>query len=106
MVKANSALKSRSKYLLVLLFFFLINSLQAQVKITGNIHSKSEKPLEGANIIILDGGTTIDYTLSNKDGFFSLSLNEGVYTIRIAYWCNDFEIPRQPNICRNFHVME
>ena len=26
--------------------------------------------------------------------------------MRITHWRNDFEIPRQPEFCRNFHVIE
>ncbi len=64
------------KYCFLILSLFCSLSLSAQT-LVGKVVSEKGKPVGGANITLLtSGGTTIAYTVSGKDGIFSISYQE------------------------------
>ncbi len=71
------------KYLIFILFQFLIFSTSAQVAISGIVTSKSKKPLSGVNLFI-DG--TYDGCTTDSTGSFNFITNlNGPHLLKVSY---------------------
>ena len=74
-------------FLLLFLFILSINCITAQEHkiIRGQVLDKDSKyPIEGANVAVL-GGDSIIGDITNKDGYFKLSVPLGRVSIRVSY---------------------
>ena len=70
--------------LLVSVFVFFSLQLSAQIKITGKIITNDNKPLEFAEIIVLNKDSMgIKSELTNEDGTFLLNIPKGLYTMQV-----------------------
>ena len=73
------------KYFLLLIIFLTTSiNLNAQFKITGKVVNQNDIAIESAEIIILNNlDKPINSDLTNIDGFFTISLAKGEYSLQI-----------------------
>jgi hypothetical protein len=75
---------NRITFLLIILCTCFSFQVNAQIKIAGKITTKEKKPLEFAEVIILNKDSMgIKSELVNEDGTFLLSIQPGRYTLQV-----------------------
>nr|WP_294793935.1 carboxypeptidase-like regulatory domain-containing protein [uncultured Mucilaginibacter sp.] len=78
----------KKKYLLILLLLFCAASAIAQKQVKGMVKDNKGKPVEFANVTLKDAdGNIIKYTQTNKDGRYSLQINESTAGLNIEATC-------------------
>ncbi|MBS7332236.1 MAG: TonB-dependent receptor family protein [Weeksellaceae bacterium] len=69
-----------------LLFYFTSIVAYGQQEVKGTLIFGDNTPISFAEILILDGENLIQESSSNEEGYFSTTLNDGKYTIRIEQY--------------------
>ena len=69
-------------FCMTLLFLFALTSMDAQIKITGNVKSVANEPMIGASVV--ENGTT-NGTITDIDGNFELMVKDVTATLNVSF---------------------
>ena len=74
-------------FLFFISIFFHLTSSAQQYSIKGKVVDSIKKPIEFANVIIIDQNNKIvEGTITNMQGIFELKAKEGDYTLTISFF--------------------